>query len=510
MGNGIKRRFFRQGITLVAASLLMQSVSLLFNAAVTRQVGAEGMGLYALTMSVYHFAVTFATSGISLTVTRLCAEALGQEDPGRVGVILRRAFLYAFLFGTAASLGVGFGARVIGERLLGDARTVPALRLFAVSLVPIALTTVLSGYFSAVRRTQSTAAAQVFEQTVRMLLTTLALAALMPKGLTYTCLALVGGASLAELIAFFLRLILFLFDRKRHFHDTRPPRNAAVWSPLLRSAVPLALSAYARSGLVTVEHILIPFCLAGVVSSRGEALASYGVLHSMAIPLVLFPAAIPSAFSGLLVPEVAESQARGERGRIRRLSEYALACTLLFAIFCAAALTACADECGRIFYGSAEAGFYIRRLAPLIPVMYLDTTTDALLKGLGYHVYSMGVNIADSALSVLLVLLILPRAGAPGYVTVVWICEIVNFAFSLTRLHNAVRFSLPLGRRVFLPLCAAVGAGCCTRLLLPYATNGWGLTAQILLLSLFFLLFCFSFGCIGRRGKYLPRATRGT
>ena len=70
-----KKRFFYNGIMLTAVGIAMRTVALFFNAFVTQKIGAEGMGLYTIVMTVYGFAVTFATSGISLTVTRLVASA---------------------------------------------------------------------------------------------------------------------------------------------------------------------------------------------------------------------------------------------------------------------------------------------------------------------------------------------------------------------------------------------------------------------------------------------------
>ena len=78
-----KKQFLKNGMLLAAVALLMRGVSMLFNAYIVRKVGAEGMGLMSLTMSVYAFAVTFATSGISLAVTRLVAAALGKEEGER-------------------------------------------------------------------------------------------------------------------------------------------------------------------------------------------------------------------------------------------------------------------------------------------------------------------------------------------------------------------------------------------------------------------------------------------
>ena len=71
-------RFIKSGITLTLVGLAMKTSAMLLGAFITRTVGAEGIGLYTVVMTVYAFALTFATSGISLTVTRLVAGAIGE------------------------------------------------------------------------------------------------------------------------------------------------------------------------------------------------------------------------------------------------------------------------------------------------------------------------------------------------------------------------------------------------------------------------------------------------
>ena len=209
------RRYIKNAAVLVGASLFMRSVSLAFNAYVSQKIGAEGMGLFTLVMSVYGFAVTFATSGINLAVNRLCAEAIGQGNPGEARATLRRATVYALSFGGVASLCLFLFARPIGVGLLSDARTIPSLRLLACSMLPIALSSVYSGYFSAVRRVSHNAATQLFEQGVRIGLTVYGLLALAPAGVEYACLALVGGSALAEFCSFFFLFLQYLLDRRR-------------------------------------------------------------------------------------------------------------------------------------------------------------------------------------------------------------------------------------------------------------------------------------------------------
>ncbi len=448
-----KKQFFKSGAMLASVALLMRGVSLAFNAYITDTVGAEGMGLLSLTMSVYGFAVTFATAGVALAVTRLVAAALGRAEGERARRVLRSALIYALAFGGGAAFFLYFGSDFIAVKLLSDIRTRASLRLLSVSLLPIALSAVYSGYFIAVRRVIHNAVTQVFEQFVRISLTFGGLT-LAGGDVEYACLALVGGSSLAELFSFFLLFLQARFDL--HRHKLSGGKTGGEGMAVFRYAFPCAVSAQLRSGLVTVQHLLIPYALGLGGAARSSALASYAAMHSMALPIVLFPTAILASFSGLLVPECAELEGRGRAKALSGLCEKALFGALAFACFSAALLFLGADSLGNMIYKSEEAGGYVKMLAPLVPVMYLDSVVDAHLKGLGYQVYSMGVNIADAAASVLGVLLLLPRMGAIGYVYVVYITEILNFLLSIGKLLSLVR--LPRRPHVWFlpPLCAVL------------------------------------------------------
>ena len=107
---------------------------------------------------------------------------------------------------------------------------------------------------------------------------------------------------------------------------------------------------------------------------------------------------------------------------------------------------------------------YIRILAPLIPIMYVDSSVDAFLKGMGEQVYSMNVNIIDAGVSVLMVWLLLPRMGLWGYVVAIYVTETLNTTLSLCRMLRMSRMPVRLWGQVFGPILCAVGATTLCRL----------------------------------------------
>lgn len=250
------KRFFRSGILLTLVGLAMRTVGMFFGAFISRAVGAEGTGLYTLVMTVYSFAVTLATSGISLTVTRLVASAIGEGRPSEVGRVLRGAFLYSLLFGVIATLGLFFGANLIGDYLLSDNRTIGALRVLSLSLLPCALCSVLSGYFVGVKRVGFNAAVSVFCQLIKIALTVLLVTYLIPYGTVSAVVGLCVGITVTEILGFLLIFFEFLYDWRKNGSKSNSKKKDI--STVTKTALPLAFSAYVRSLLLNIEHILIP------------------------------------------------------------------------------------------------------------------------------------------------------------------------------------------------------------------------------------------------------------
>lgn len=491
--NRLKKYLFN-ALLLSCVALVMRMVSVSFNVYVSSKIGSEGMGLLTLTSGIYGFAITFATSGINMAVVRLVSACLPYESINDfdkrsdicVKRIMKNALFYCLAFGLTASVVLFISSENIGKYLLGDIRTVPSLKLMSFSLVPISISSALNGYFCAVRRVYKNVIVQFCEQGAKIGVVTFLLLTIAPAGLEYACIAVVAGGALSEGVCVIVSAILYFFDRKIHKHKKEKNvedvskkgcffvRNRGSSeirdeeTKIIPIALPVGVSAYVRSALSTIEHLAIPWGLKRSGLDASASLASYGILHGMVIPVLLFPSAVLGAFSSLLVPELSSSMAQGDKERIKRIVSRVFNLSLIFAMGVSGIFICFSYEIGAFLYGNQEAGEYIRLLAPLIPLMYLDGSVDAMLKGLGEQVYSMRVNIIDSLISVILIITLLPVFGINGYVAVIFITELINATFSILRLINITGIKTPVFRWVIVPLASIIIATVLVRFILNY------------------------------------------
>lgn len=453
------RRFFASAVLLTVSALIMRSISVSFSAYVSNTAGAEAMGVFSQIMSVFGFALTIATSGVNLAVTRMVSEALGQGDNGLARKSMKKCLSYCLFFSVLAGGILFIFAPYIGSEILGDKRTVLSLRILASALPFISVTAALGGYFTAVRRVYKNTIYSVAEQLIKIFFTVKMFELYIHKGIEYACIALVAADAISEFSAFAMSSLMYYFDKKKHIRNT--PTSVAdtlVTKKLCSIALPVAFSTYVRSGLLTIEHILIPKSLTKSGLLHSEALSLYGMLHSMVMPVVLFPTAVLSSFSGLLIPELAEASVKKQKAAVRNIAARAFQFSLIFS-FCISGFLICfSGELGILIYDSAEVSEFIRYMAPLVPVMYLDSVTDAMLKGLGQQVYSMNVNIIDALLSIILVSILLPRYGIMGYVMTIYTTELINAALSVSRLLSVSELRANIYKMVFAPLFSIIGA----------------------------------------------------
>jgi stage V sporulation protein B len=437
------KTMLKNTILLTGTSLLMRTVGISFQVYLTKKIGASGIGLFQLIMSVSMLAATFAISGIRFATTRLVSEELGKSNPGGVKKVVIRCLVYALSFGAAAMLALYFSADMIGNKWIGDGRTVLSLRLLSFSLPAFALSHVLSGYFTAVCRVIKSAAVNIAEQLIRIVVVVAAFSLTVGYTVERASAYIVLGGVIGEIFSFTMLYILYVFDRRRY--DVRVVKKEhGITRRMLGISLPLAFSAYARTALATLENLLIPKGFRKSGASAEVALADYGLIEGMVIPIITFPSAFFYSLAELVVPELTEAQVNGRKDYISSLVNKILRLCLLFSIGAATIMYHFSSELGSCIYSNVKVGHYIGLLSFLLPFMYLDSITDGMLRGLGQQIYSMKYNIMDSFITVILVYTLLPKFALLGYVFIIYFTELFNFSLSIHRLSviTKIRFSI--------------------------------------------------------------------
>lgn len=424
---------------LTGVNLLLRFAGTSFQVYISNRIGAAGVGLLQLVMSVGALAMVAGMAGVRTTTMYLTAEELGKKRPGNVTWVLSGCFGYSIACSALFAAGLYFLAPYLANHWIGDIRTVSAIRLYAAFLPVSCLCGVMTGYFTAANRISTLAAVEVAEQAISMTATFLILHLWTGTAPARACQGVILGSGVGACVT--LILLYILRQTERQETALRIP----VMGRLLRCAVPLAIADVTKAGISTTENLMVPKRLA-LYPGENNPLAAFGMVCGMVFPVMMFPAAILFALAELLLPELARCSTAGSTERIRYLVQRSLRSTMIYGFFFCAMMVLLADFLCVQLYDNPEVGTHLRRYSFLIPILYCDAITDAMTKGLGQQKACVRYNIATSALDVVLLFWLLPRYGMDGYFWSFLVTHALNFLLSLRRLLRISQVKIHLSK----------------------------------------------------------------
>lgn len=442
------KKIFYTSIALTLTSFLMKTVAVWFNVYLTGLIGTTGMGLFQIILSLYALSKTLAYGGMNLAGTRLCI-----DDYEHRRYCMNKLLCIAGAIGIFACTLLVVFAPPISEHWINESGSASSLRILALSLPFVSLSAALNGYMTASRRMSRYSIIQLIEQITKIALTVFLVGKSLffsqGKAIDLICLAITAS----EVVSFSIALFLYLFDMAKESASRRKANH--FLRKFTRLALPDAFGAYIRSGLNTLEHLLIPKGIKQFGASQEKAFSDYGIVQGMALPVVLYPSSILGVVSGLLVPEIAECKQKKNRIQVDYIINRVLHIAMIFSLVIMAFMLTFSKELSISVYKSCDAEYFIRLLAPLIPVMYLDMTTDGMLKGLDLQLDIMKINVIDSVLCVILVWVLVPKMAVEGYLITIYVAEIINFVLSFTKLCKSSGLSFHFGKNFIGPILSS-------------------------------------------------------
>ena len=473
----MRQSYLKNAALLTGSDVVLRLAGMGLRIWLANELGGEGMGLYQLVLAVYSLFITLATAGVSVAATRLMAEELSgpASAHGAARGMLRRLLAAGLVLGLFAAALQLATADLAARLWLGDVRAVGALRVSALGMPWMAVSAVLRGFFIARRHVAPNVFSQLTEQTVRIALVALALTRTEGLAVGVRCMLVLGATAVSEAVSALCMLAFYRRDARSAFAGQKAVRPADPARRLWEILWPVEGGRVLASALHTAENMLVPACLTVCLldaGGRSAAVAQYGSLKGMALPLLTFPFGLLGSLSVLLMPEITQAHIRGERARLGCLLDRMLRLTGCFSALAGALFWVWGEPLALLLYHSQEAGFYLRVLGPAMPLMYLESMVDGAMKGMGEQKAVFRYSLWDAVLRIAGVLLLLPRWGMKGFLWVILLSSAYTCQMNTARLLHVSGLQPRLWRWLGAPALAALvsaGAGEGLRTLLA----GW-------------------------------------
>ncbi len=414
---------------LTISGVLSRVIGFFYRIFLSQKIGAEGMGIYQLTIPIYILTISLTSSAIQTAISRFVAQAAvssaaschtSSNGGARFGskssagpYCNESCYLGA---GLIISLTISFLCTVflyqfaepIAVHFLEEPRCASLLQIIALSIPFGAIHSCINGYFYGLKKTFVPASSQLVEQLVRVLTVWLFFEISIEKYQAISLNLVVWGLVAGEAAA-----VLFSISFVR-LKKSRGSRIQAIGQIFFLS-LPLTANRVMVNLLQSLEAVMLPGQLRLYGYSPSEALSVYGILTGMALPMVLFPSVLTNSVSVMLLPLIAEAQEKQEKRYIIKAIKKTCFYSLLLGFLCTAMFLVLGRWMGSALFSNELAGTFIVTLGWICPFLYLSTTLHSILNGLGKTTSTFFLNILGLSIRIAFVLFVIPIAGIKGY-----------------------------------------------------------------------------------------------
>lgn len=427
-------------LLLTLAGIFSRIIGFFFRIFLSQTIGAEGMGIYQLTIPIHILTISLTSSAIQTAISRFVAQAAVVTSNGQfthsgkkrnvrcnescylgAGLFLSLSlafFCTVFLYQFAEPLAVHF---------LEEPRCAPLLQVLAFTIPFGAIHSCINGYFYGLKKTFVPAVSQLLEQLARVLSVWLFFQISMEKYHAISLNLVVWGMVAGEVCA-----VLFSVSFLRH-KKSQGSRFHAL-KQIFFMSLPLSANRVLVNILQSMEAVMLPGQLRLYGYSNTEALSVYGTLTGMALPMVLFPSVLTNSVSVMLLPVIAEAQEKKEHRYIINAVKKTCFYSLLLGFFCTLLFLLLGKWMGEVLFSNSLAGTFIVTLGWICPFMYLSTTLHSILNGLGKTTHTFFLNILGLGIRIAFVLFVIPLTGIKGYLWGALLSQIAMAAGALLML----------------------------------------------------------------------------
>ena len=435
----LKKNPFLQGtILLTAAGVITRIIGFFYRIFLSRVMGEEGMGIYQLLSPVMAITFSLSCSGIQTAISKYVASYHVKKQ--------NASCLHVLLTGLTLSMSLSVLTAVILYRydnwiavnLLLEQRCAPLVRIFALSVPFSSLHACINGYYYGLKKAFFPSFTQLAEQITRVgsvfIIYMIGISQGRQVSLSVAMLGILAGEICSTLIS---AVAIYL-----HFYKLMPLQKITTLhfirhtKEVLQMAVPLSANRLVLNGLQSIEAVYIPNKLMQYGMTNSKALSCYGVLTGMALPLLLFPTALTSSISVLLLPYISEAQAQKDEVKIRSAIKKCVSYCLLLGSVCCIFLLLFGDFLGDFLFESALAGSYIKMLSIVCPVLYLGSVLTSILHGLGKAFTAFLYNSICLLIRLIFVFFLIPWLGMPAYLLGVFVSQLLFTVLMLRALYR--------------------------------------------------------------------------
>jgi len=393
----MKNKFIKSTLILLIGGLVTKILGMVIKIIMTRILGTEGIGTYMLIMPTFSLLIAFAQLGFPVAISKLVAEETKNNknlvfSTIPISLVLNLIIIFILIF----------SSNFISNDLLHESNTKFGLMCIGFVLPFISISSILRGYFFGKQKMFPHVISNIIEDVVRLIIIFIGVPIFLLKGLEYAIAFII----LSNIVSEFTSILVLFFFLPKNFKiekkDIMPNKKNLI--DVFSISIPTTISRLIGNIGYFFEPIILTNILLYLNYSSSFITREYGIINGYVLPMLLLPSFFTMAISQALIPVISKSYVLKDMNNVKRKIKQAIYFSLLVGIPVTVILFIYPDVFLKLIYNTDEGINYVKILAPIFLLQYIQSPLSASLQAMGKAKISMygtliGILIKTSTLA---------------------------------------------------------------------------------------------------------------
>lgn len=369
--------FFKTVAIVTIFSVCEKFLGFVYRIYMSHTIGAEGVGLYQVSLSMFAFLFTLISSGIPITVSRLMTKYKAEHHPKKVDRIVTAGILLSLMLSVPCCLlALIFKGHL--NFLFADSRCVRIFLILMPGLIFTSVYSVMRGVFWGNKDFMPYSIVELLEEICMIIFGVI----LINNSVSVEQGALSAGLAvlISYIFSFSLSIVIFIYRK----NSLANPISQLM--PLIKSSTPVTIMRTVSNLSMSIVSIVLPMRLIFFGFSQSEALSLYGSAVGQAVPLMFIPTSLISSFTLVLIPEISENYYKNKYSALKTDIEKSVNFTVILTGIFVPIFFVLGDELGVIIFNSYECGKFLSYSAILAIFIGLTNITTSILNSIGAEI----------------------------------------------------------------------------------------------------------------------------
>ncbi len=424
----MKSNIYRSAAQVTVFSTIEKALSFFYRIILSRIIGAEGIGIYQICLSVFAVFLTAASSGVPVTVSRLIAKSNASNDVKGRNAAVTAGVVATLIITIPMAIILFFGRNLFGF-LFSDDRCKNIFLILLPGLILTSVYAVMRGSFWGNKQFLPYSIIELLEDAVMVII-----GCVLVYGITDPMLG-AQRAIIAVLISYVFSFIVSLFWYfKKGGRFVNPKRQL---KPLFASSLPITAMRTSSSVINSSVAVLLPLLLMKAYGlDNSEAISLYGVAIGMSVPILFIPSSLIGSISVVIAPELSENFYKKKTSLVRFDIEKSVKAAIFIATLLIPLLFVLGDEIGAFLYSNEMSGEIVRNCSFILLPMCITMITTTVLNSMNCEKRTLIYYFFGAAAMLISILALTKFVGVYSYMIGLAASFIITGAFNLRLLKK--------------------------------------------------------------------------